>query len=64
MEHLRNVLNGMVKTAEVLSSPRPYQNLNDGFARDRQALQGDVNKVTADLNQQIRKAYGKQEYSS
>lgn len=64
MEHLRNILNGMAKAAEVLSSPRPYQNLNGGFAQDRRALQGDVNQVAADLNQQIRKEYGKQEYAS
>lgn len=64
MEHLRNILNGMAKAAEVLSSPRPYQKLDGGFAKDRCALQGDVNQVTEDLNQQIRKEYGKQEYAS
>lgn len=63
MEHLRNILNGMSKAAEVLSSPRPYQNLDSGFAKDRRALQGDANQVAADLNQQIRKEYGKQEYA-
>ena len=41
------------------ANPTRYPDISHGFAKDRDNLRGDVKKVTAQFNSEIRKAYGK-----
>lgn len=48
----------------VLSEPRDYPDISNGFRTDRDRLRGDVQTVTKQLNRQIHKEYGKQKYTA
>ncbi|WP_455046981.1 hypothetical protein [Kingella oralis] len=58
MKHFLNILLGFTAFAAA-ANPTRYPDISYGFAKDRDNLRGDVKKVTAQFNSEIRKAYGK-----
>lgn len=55
---LKNIWNGFLNWGLSLSTPKTYQIPNNGFIQDRQALKGDFNQVTQNLNRQIERYAG------
>lgn len=63
MEHLRNILRGVVAPSEVLAYPSHYHIPKNGFSQDRERLRNDVKKTVNTLNNNAHKEYGKQKHA-
>ena len=59
---LKNLTNLSI-VSNVLQNPAQYPSTSNGFKKDRQKLQSDVNRVTSTLNRNVNK-YGSQKYSN
>lgn len=57
MEHFYNFMRGFSIVGQVLGKRTEYLDASGGFAQDKNALRGDVIKVTQCLNKNITKSY-------